>query len=114
MFAGCLESFIQQAPSLQSLEPTEILVLRQDGLEKLYKELPETHVIMRKVMEQRFIASQRLLASYILSNPQQRYEWFAQQHPHLVQRVPQYILASFIGITPVSLSRIWKRISSGN
>lgn len=114
MFASCLESFIRQQPSTQSLETLEkstLLVLTKDKLDALYEQVPKTHVIMRKVMEARFVASQQLLSSYILAGPKERYELFALHYPHLVQRVPLYILASFLGITPVSLSRIRKRIA---
>jgi CRP-like cAMP-binding protein len=113
MFASCLESFINQQPSTQNLETLEdctLLVLTKDKLDMLYERVPVTHVIMRKVMEARFVSAQRLLSSYILASPKERYELFALNYPHLVQRVPQYILASFLGITPVSLSRIRKRI----
>jgi CRP-like cAMP-binding protein len=114
MFASCLESFIKQHPSTQNLETLEnctLLVLTKDNLEALYEQVPKTHMIMRKVMEARFIAAQQLLSSYILAGPKERYELFSVHYPHLVQRVPQYILASFLGITPVSLSRIRKRIA---
>ncbi|MHA4738946.1 Crp/Fnr family transcriptional regulator [Dyadobacter sp. MSC1_007] len=114
MFASCLESFIKQHPSTQNLETLEsctLLVLTKENLDKLYEQVPKTHMIMRKVMEARFIAAQQLLSSYILAGPQERYELFSVHYPHLVQRVPQYILASFLGITPVSLSRIRKRIA---
>lgn len=114
MFASCLESFIRQQPSTQNLETLEkcsLLVLTKDKLDGLYEQVPQTHVIMRKVMEARFVASQQLLSSYILAGPQERYELFAHHYPHLVQRVPLYILATFLGITPVSLSRIRRRIA---
>jgi len=114
MFASCLESFIKQHPSTQNLETLEsctLRVLTKDNLEALYEQVPKTHTIMRKVMEARFIAAQQLLSSYILAGPKERYELFSLHYPHLLQRVPQYILASFLGITPVSLSRIRKRIA---
>jgi CRP-like cAMP-binding protein len=114
MFASCLESFIKQHPSTQNLEALEkctLLTLNKDKLDALYEQVPKLHVIMRKVMEARFVASQQLLSSYILAGPKERYELFALHYPYLVQRVPQYILASFLGITPVSLSRIRKRIA---
>ncbi|WP_342085136.1 Crp/Fnr family transcriptional regulator [Dyadobacter sp. OTU695] len=114
MFASSLESFIRQQPSTQNLETLEnctLLVLSKDKLDALYEQVPKTHVLMRKVMEARFVASQQLLSSYILAGPKERYELFAHQYPHLVQRVPLYILATFLGITPVSLSRIRRRIA---
>ncbi|GAB3333252.1 Crp/Fnr family transcriptional regulator [Larkinella ripae] len=114
MFASCHESFLAQQPSLQTLETLEpclVLVISKEALDRLYQEVPSTHVIMRRVVEQRFINAQRLFASYLLDSPQERYRKFADEHPELLQRVPQYILASFLGITPVSLSRIRKRMS---
>jgi CRP-like cAMP-binding protein len=92
MFASCLESFIKQHPSTQNLDTLEsctLLVLTKDNLDKLYEQVPKTHMIMRKVMEARFIAAQQLLSSYILAGPKERYELFSLHYPHLVQRVPQ-------------------------
>ena len=115
MFAGCLESFLTQQPSLQTmeaLEPTVLLVLSKNHLEELYETIPESHIIMRKVMEHRFVSSQQILSSYILYKPEERYIHFTKKFPSLLQRVPQHIIASFLGITPVSLSRIRNRISN--
>lgn len=116
MFASCLESFLQKIPSnqnLETLEPCVVLTITRDALEALYVECPKVNIIMRKVLEQRFIASQRLLSQYILKSPQERYEQLLGNNPQLLQRVPQNIIATFLGITPVSLSRIRKRISKG-
>ncbi|MNX90852.1 hypothetical protein D3C86_1229170 [compost metagenome] len=113
MFAATLESFLSQQPGIQTLEtfePCTLLVLSRENLEKLYADFPKSHIIMRKVMEQRFIHAQQVVSSHILLNPSERYLQFAEKFPDLMQRVPQHILASFLGITPVSLSRIRKRI----
>jgi hypothetical protein len=70
------------------------------------------NILTRKVAEQRFINAQRILSSFILDSPEDRYRKFEEQNKDLLQRVPQHIIASFLGITPVSLSRIRKRIIS--
>ena len=114
MFAGSLESFLVQQPSqqtLETLEPTVLLVLSKKSLEELYQRIPVSHIIMRKVMEERFVSAQHILSSHILYNAEQRYLQFAHRYPNLLQRVPQHLIASFLGITPVSLSRIRNRIS---
>lgn len=114
MFASCHESFLQQSPSIQTLEtlePCSLLVLTRNALDELYRRVPKVQILMRLVIEQRFINSQKLFASHLLESPQQRYQTFAANHPDILQRVPQYILASFLGITPVSLSRIRKRMT---
>ena len=114
MFASSLESFLLQAPSnqvLETLEPCTLLVITKERLENLYQNVPKTHILMRKVMEHRFVMAQQLLSSYILASPQERYQQFAAKNPDLLQRVPQHIIASFLGVTPVSLSRIRKRLT---
>jgi CRP/FNR family transcriptional regulator, anaerobic regulatory protein len=91
------------------LEECELLYIDFNGLEKLCDAVPKMHIFIRKIAEERFINAQQILSSFILDNPQERYRKFEARHKDLLQRVPQHILASFIGITPVSLSRIRKR-----
>lgn len=115
LFASSYESFLQQSPGIQNLETLEdcdLLVLTYDRLQELYKKLPKMNILTRKVAEQRFINAQRIFSSFILDSPEERYRKFEAQHKDLLQRVPQHIIASYLGITPVSLSRIRKRISS--
>lgn len=115
LFASSYDSFLQQSPGIQSLETLEdcdLLVLSFDRLQELYEKLPKMNILTRKVAEQRFINAQRILSSFILDSPEERYRKFEEQNKDLLQRVPQHIIASFLGITPVSLSRIRKRIIS--
>lgn len=112
LFASSYESFLRQAPSIQaleSLEPCELLVTSYERIQELYESLPKINILTRKVAEQRFINSQMILSSFLLDTPEQRYQKFEAQNRDLLQRVPQKIIASYLGITPVSLSRIRKR-----
>lgn len=113
-FAGVLESFLTQTPSqqvLETLEECELLALSYTNLEKLYQEVPRMNVLVRKILEQRMVYAQKVVASLILQSPEERYESLLKRQPRLLQRVPQKVLATYLGITPVSLSRIRKRIS---
>ena len=113
LFASSYDSFLRQVPSIQTLEALEdcdLLVITKRGLEKLYEELPKMHLLARKVAEQRFINAQMILSSFILDSPEERYLKFEEQHGDLLLRVPHHIIASYLGITPVSFSRIRKRI----
>lgn len=113
-FAGVLESFFTQTPSqqvLETLEDCELLALSHADLEKLYQEVPRMNVLVRKILEQRMAYAQKVVASLILQSPEERYEALLRRQPQLLQRVPQKVLATYLGITPVSLSRIRKRIS---
>ena len=114
MFASSFDSVLTQSPSqqvLETLEDCDLLVIPYAKLDALCQEVPQINTLVRKVLEQRFVNAQRVLASFILDNPEQRYVKFLAQHADLQQRVPQHIIASYLGITPVSLSRIRKRIS---
>jgi len=62
------------------------------------------------MMEQELVIYQDIVASFITLSPEQRYRKFLAERPDLIQRIPQYYLASFIGVKPESLSRIRKRI----
>lgn len=113
LFASSYDSFLRQAPGIQTLETLEdsdLLVIQYDDLQKVYNEIPSMQVLARKVAEQRFINAQTILSSYILDSPEERYKKFEAQHGDLLLRVPHHMIASFLGITPVSLSRIRKRL----
>ena len=110
-----ISSFIQQRPSeyfIQAVEDSEILYLPKQEIESLYRELPPLQELMRKYWEDvainliaRFTALQR-------DSADKRYLDLLKKPPYL-QVIPQKYLASFIGVTPTSLSRIRKKIGKG-
>ena len=113
LFASSYDSFLRQVPSIQSLETLEdcdLLVIKKRELEELYQALPKMHILARKVAEQRFINAQLILSSFILDSPEERYRKFEAEQGDLLLRVPHHIIGSYLGITPVSFSRIRKRI----
>jgi CRP-like cAMP-binding protein len=113
LFASSYDSFLRQTPSIQTLETLEdcdLLIIDHKRIQQLYEELPKMNIVARKVAEQRFINAQLLLSSFILDSPEERYQKFEEQHGDLLLRVPHHIIASYLGITPVSLSRIRRRL----
>jgi len=114
MFAGAYDSFTSQQPSRHSIEAIEdstVLVISYVDWMTLFAEFPWMNEFVRKVIEQRFIALHQLFTSYILDSPEERYMHLLKNYPDLINRVPQHQLATFLGITPVSLSRIRNRVS---
>lgn len=114
MFAGSYDSFLSQKPSkvaIETLEESEVLVLTYKNLEKLYAIFPRMNELIRKAIEYRFILLHDLFISYLLNSPEERYLTLLNERPELLQRVPQHQIASYLGVTPVSLSRIRNRIS---
>jgi len=113
LFASSYDSFLRKVPSIQTLETLEdadLLVINYDEMQRLYELVPAMNILTRKIAEQRFINAQMILSSYILDSPEERYRKFEAAHGDLLLRVPHYMIASFLGITPVSLSRIRKRL----
>lgn len=114
MFASCYQSFLTQTPSDQALESIEgctLLALSKTSYDRLHKVLPKMNLLTRIIAEQRFINAQRIFTSHITHTPEERYLQFERLQGHLMLRIPQNIIASFLGITPVSLSRIRRRVS---
>lgn len=79
--------------------------------ETLYKQYPNLETVSRKLMTAVFIEQQEKIKTYVTDSPEQRYLKLMTTHPGLFQRIPQYQIASYIGVTPESLSRIRKRIA---
>jgi CRP-like cAMP-binding protein len=87
------------------------LVLTHEAQEKLYDIFPKMNEFIRKAIEQRFVLLHDLFISYLLNSPEERYLTLLNDRPDLLQRIPQHQIASFLGVTPVSLSRIRNRIT---
>ena len=108
------ESFIPQTAStkiIEAIEDCEILQISFNDLQTFYKTISEGDRFGRLVIEQVFIQTLGDLSSFYTDTPEQRYQKFIDQHPGLQQRIPQYYIASYVGVQPQSLSRIRKRIS---
>ena len=64
------------------------------------------------MMEEELIVCQEIIASFITQNAEKRYQKLVNENNNLIQRIPQYQLATYLGVTPETLSRIRKRIFS--
>ena len=112
---GSFESVFLKIPStqvLQAIEECELVIINYDEFCKLVKKHPRLERIIRKILENYLVLSRRRIASLILETPEDRYRKLLDRQPELVNRVPQKYLASYLGITPVSLSRIRGRLSN--
>ncbi|MFN7883076.1 MAG: Crp/Fnr family transcriptional regulator [bacterium] len=114
MFAGAYDSFISQKPSrhsIETLEDCEVLAISYKALQELFIECPKMNEFVRKVLEERFVSLHELFTSQILDSPEERYLNLLKERPDIIQRIPQHQIATFLGITPVSLSRIRNRVT---
>jgi CRP-like cAMP-binding protein len=107
-----IDSFLNNKPSLytiESIEPSIIISLSKDKFEQVYQLYPEFREGIQELMYQRFRIYANLFISRIKDSPKERYEDLIQNHPEIIKRVPQHYIASYLGITPTSLSRIRNR-----
>jgi CRP-like cAMP-binding protein len=77
---------------------------------ELFQQFPQFEAINRMATEQEWGKSQDRFAAFVLNSPEERYLELLKTRPNLLDRVPQYQLASYLGVTPESLSRIRRRI----
>ena len=113
-FAGSYASFISRKPSQHSIETLEdcfVLTLSYQALQELYNVFPKMNEFIRKSIEERFVVIHDLFTSYILNSPEERYLSLLKESPDILNRIPQHQIASFLGVTPVSLSRIRNRVA---
>jgi CRP-like cAMP-binding protein len=109
-----MRSFTTNTPADHYLECIEdcVLALIPFELEKaLLTKFPKLETFARISLEQEVANYQEMLSAYIISNPEQRYQRLLTNNPDLLQRVPLYHLASYLGVKAESLSRIRRRIS---
>jgi CRP-like cAMP-binding protein len=104
-----VESFRTNTPSLFNIETIESSVIHIIAKSDFEHIMHHSETI-RKSIEQhtfeRLIYYQKLFLSHIKDSPQERYETLLKNNPEILQRVPQHYIASYLGITPVHLSRI--------
>lgn len=102
-------SFINQTPAdfnIQFLENTELIAISYDVVEDLYRQIPKLERFFRQVVEKAYIASQKRIVRNLSMTAKDRYLYFKEQYPEIEQRIPQYMVASYLGITKEFLSKI--------
>ncbi len=92
-------------------EDTSVVLGNDHSAQTLFKKHPRLEMIARKVLENVFAEYQQTINAYLTGTPEKRYMQLLESKPDLIQRIPQYHLASYIGVKPESLSRIRKRIT---
>ncbi|MEZ4949871.1 MAG: hypothetical protein R2784_10850 [Saprospiraceae bacterium] len=93
------------------MEDTTVVEGDEKQAQELFKNFPRFETISRTIMEAAFAEQRDALNSYYTDSPEQRYLKLLNSRPDLFQRIPQYHLASYIGVKPESLSRIRKRLA---
>lgn len=113
-WVGDLMSHLIQEPSkmnIQALETTELFVLFIEDIQDLFIRIPALEKFDRLYSQRVAIQLYHREYSFLVDSPEERYLKLLQEKPNLVERIPQYYLAQYLGIRPESLSRIRKRLA---
>lgn len=95
---------------INALEDTSLLLITHAQMQELIRTVPVMAELMRGLDQRHEIATQKRLEAAISSTAEERYVAFLAQHPTYVQRFPQHLIASYLGILPETLSRIRIRL----
>lgn len=107
-------SFLTGEPSLytiDALEDCELLLLSKEAEEEMMEKIPKMERFFRILLQNNLIAMQRRIISSLSRTAEEKYQELLVSCPTIPQRVPQHMMASYLGITPETLSRIRKHIS---
>jgi CRP-like cAMP-binding protein len=110
-----LYSFLTSEPAsytIDAIENCELVLISKTAHEELLRTLPKYEKWIRLQITGAYIALQRRLTSIISLSLEERYEGFTSIYPHIVQRVPQHMIASYMGLTPETLSRVRKKMTA--
>lgn len=111
-WANDRESSTMLTPTVYNIdawEDTELLIITRADMLDLMDKIPALVEMIRIMDERNAIANQRRLNATLSNTAEKRYEEFANNHPQFIQRFPQHLIASFLGITKETLSRIRKQ-----
>lgn len=111
-WVGDMFSFLTQTPgrlNVDCIEDTHVLQISKPDLESLYQQVPAVERYFRIIIQNAYIASVTRISSWMRKSAYERYTEFLQRYPQIEQRVPNHQIASYLGITPQSLSRIRKQ-----
>lgn len=110
------ESWLTRRPAvngMEALEDTEVIAIACDMLQEIYDKHPRCERIGRLIAESTVINVCNLYNSILNNSPQERYLKILNEKPQIIDRVPQHLIASYIGVEPETLSRIRKKITIG-
>jgi len=102
-------SFITQTPAdynVQCIENTELIQFSYNYQEELFTEIPKLERFFRLILEKALVASQKRIVRNFSLTAKEQYLFFRSQYPKIEQRIPQYMIASYLGITKEFLSKI--------
>ena len=112
-----LNSFFSREPSqlnIETITKTKLIIINKDDFEKSCNTIPAFNHFQRILIQNAYIATLQRVSTLTSKSAPQRYLELITKHPEIIKKVPQLLIASYLGIKPQSLSRIRKRLFNNN
>ena len=107
-----LDEQVVSIENIQALEKCELLALTSADLQEMYKQFPETNILARKLLQRYYADAEKRAFIARLTKAENKYRYFLLRHQDLSNRIPLKYIASYLGVTLETLSRIRKKFSS--
>ncbi|MCO5240779.1 MAG: Crp/Fnr family transcriptional regulator [Chitinophagaceae bacterium] len=98
--------------NIDALEDSELVLISTNAQEEILKQIPEYEAYIRLQVTGAYMAMQKRITSMLSLSLEERYINLIKLYPNLIQRVPQRMIASYMGLTPETLSRVRRKIKN--
>ncbi|MDB5021045.1 MAG: cyclic nucleotide-binding protein [Pedobacter sp.] len=109
-----LFSFLTEEPathSIEAIEDSELILISKSAHEELLQKVGKYETYMRILITNAYISLQKRFTSTVSSSVEEQYEDFLKNYPDIVSRIPQHMIASYLGLTPSTISRLRARLA---
>ena len=109
-----LYSFLTGEPAtynIDALENSELVIISKSAQEELLKKVPKYETYTRMQLTGAYLAMQKRITSILSLTLEERYANLTSIYPNIIQRVPQHMIASYMGLTPETLSRVRRKMT---
>ena len=108
-WAGDRYSYLSETAArcnIDAIEESEIVLITKADYDMLLETIPALNTFARMLLERTFVAAQNRIHADISFTAEEKYHEFLKTHPTLINRVPQHMIASYLGLSPETLSRV--------
>lgn len=113
-WTGDRESLLSGLPSrfnIDAVEDSEVVLFLHSNFQLLCREIPALDGLVNTILQRSFVTSQKRIETFLSYTAEQKYSYFLEKYPQLVTRVPQSMIASYLGMTPETLSRVRNQLA---